>query len=186
MVSKKLVGALVACVVVAGVAVAQQAEPTRIGFVDVERAIYSIDEGKARLKELNDWARPRQEELEKLAREINDLQSEIVSKRGTVSDQALEELNKRLVGKQRQGEDRQRSAKREFEEKQNAVLKELGSKMQSLVSAHGEANGYAVIFLLKPNDVAYLAAPADLTDIVVKLYNEKFPLAAKPAAAPGK
>lgn len=184
--SRKLGGALIACLVVAGGTFAQQAAPTKVGFVDVERAIYTIEEGKARLKELESWARPRQEELSKLGKEISDLEAEIVAKRGTVSDEALEELNRRMVAKQRQGEDKQRVAKREFEAKQEAVLKELGGKLQSLVSDYGEKNGFAAIFIVKPNDLAYLSAPADLTDIFIKLYNEKHPLTAAPAPKPGK
>ncbi len=183
---RKLGGALLACLVMAVGVEAQQPAPTKVGFVDVERAIYTIGEGKARLKELETWARPREEELAKLAKEISDLQTEIVAKRGTVSDEALESLNRQLVSKQRQGEDRQRTAKREFEERQNAVLRDLGGKLQALVADYGEKNGFAVIFIIKPTDVAYLSASADLTDIFIKLYNEKHPAAAAPAAAPAK
>jgi outer membrane protein len=184
--SYKLGGALLACLVFAVGVFAQQPAPTKIGFVDVERAIYTIAEGKARLKDLEAWARPRQEELGKLAKEINDLQAEIAAKRGTVSDEALEGLNRQLVSKQRQGEDKQRIAKRDFEEKQNSVLQELGSKLQALVAEYGDKNSYAVIFILKASEVAYLAPSNDLTDIFIKLYNDKYPLAANAPAAPAK
>ena len=184
--SYKLGGALAACLLVAVGVFAQQPAPTKIGFVDVERSIYTIAEGKARLKELEAWARPRQEELGKLAKEISDLQAEIVAKRGAVSDEALDGLNRQLVSKQRQGEDKQRIAKRDFEEKQAKVLQELGSKLQGLVAEYGDKNGFAVIFILKPSDVAYLAPTNDLTDIFIKLYNDKYPLTASAPAAPGK
>lgn len=169
---------------VAGAALAQAPEPTRIGFVDVERAIVAIEEGKAKLKDLEAWAKPRQEELQKLGKEINDLQGELVSKRGVASDDALEQIQQKLVAKQRQFEDRQRVAKREFEERQDAVLKELGGKMQQVIQGFAEKSGYAAVFLFKPNEVAYLAPSADLTDVVVKLYNEKHPFT--PAAPAGK
>ncbi|HNX49405.1 MAG TPA: OmpH family outer membrane protein [Thermoanaerobaculaceae bacterium] len=171
---------------VAGSAMAQAPEPTKLGFVDVERAVFAIDEGKARLKELDAWARPRQEELSKLGKEINDLQAEIVSKRGVASQDALDQLQQRLVGKQRQIEDRQRVVKREFEEKQDAVLKDIGGRMQQIIQAHAEKTGYLAVFLLKPNDVAYLAPVADLTETIVKAFNEKYPVKAAAAPAAGK
>ncbi|MGV8042004.1 MAG: OmpH family outer membrane protein [Thermoanaerobaculaceae bacterium] len=167
---------------VAGAAMAQAPEPTRIGFVDVERAIVAIDEGKAKLKDLETWAKPRQEELQKLGKEINDLQGELVSKRGVASQEALDQIQQRLVAKQRQFEDRQRVTKRDFEERQDAVLRELGGKMQQVIQGYAEKSGYAAVFLFKPNEVAYLAPSSDLTDTVVKLYNEKHPFAAAPAA----
>lgn len=167
---------------VAGAVTAQTSEPSRIGFVDVERAIVAIEEGKARLSELETWARPRQEELQKLGKEITDLQTELTTKRGVASNEALEQVQQRLVARQRQFEDRQRIAKRDFEERQDAMLSDMGGKMQQVIQAFAEKAGYAAVFLLKPNDVAYLAPSADLTETVVKLYNERFPYKA-PAAA---
>lgn len=167
---------------VAGAAIAQAPEPTKIGFVDVERAIVAIEEGKAKLKELENWAKPRQEELQKLGKDINDMQGELVSKRGVASQEALDQIQQNLVAKQRQFEDRQRVAKREFEERQDTVLKELGGKMQGVIQGFAEKSGYVAVFLFKANDVAYLAPSADITNVIVKLYNEKYPLAAAPAA----
>jgi len=98
------------------------------------------------------------------------------------SQEALEQIQQRLVAKQRQIEDRQRVTKRDFEERQDALLKDLGGKMQKIIQEYAEKSGYAAVFLLKPNDVAYLAPSSDLTDLVVRLYNEKHPFSA-PAAA---
>lgn len=176
-----LISLAVAGVLGASVAVAQQ-DAAKIGFVEVERAIAMIDEGKAKVQELEVWARPRQEELGKLGKEINDLQGEIQSKRGVATEEQMVELNRRLVTTQRAFEDRQRVTKRDFEEKQDQVLKELGGKMQAVISTWAEANKFTAVFILKGNDVAYLAASADVTDTVIKLYNEKHPIKA-PAAA---
>ncbi len=156
--------------------------PVKIGFVDVERAVVSIDEGKAKLKELQDWAKPRRDALEKLGNDIQALQQELASKRGVASDDALDQLNKQLVAKQRQFEDMQRDAKRDFDEKQNAVLKDLGQKLNDVIAQYADSNRFTAIFILKPNDVAYLANSADITPTVIKLYNEKYPYQPKTAA----
>ena len=149
--------------------------PSKIAFVDVEKAVVSIDEGKARLKELDDWARPRRDELARLGKEINDLQTELASKRNVATEDALAELNRRIVAKQREFEDRQRVAKRDFEERQNAVLKDLGEKLNAVVTQYADQHRYTAIFILKPNEIVYLAYQADITDAIVKLYNERYP-----------
>jgi outer membrane protein len=166
----------------AGSVVAQEAA-SKIGFVEVERAVFVCDEGKARLKELETWAKPRQEELTKLGKEINDLGAEINAKRGVTSDEALAEMNRQLVARQRDAEDKQRVAKREFEKRQDQVLKDLGSKLQEIVGTYARENGYTAIFILKPNDLVFLAPGADITDTVIKLYSQKYPF---PGAAAGK
>ena len=162
------------CLALAVAATAQQtgdAAPTKIAFVDVKRALVSIEEGKAKRKELQDWARPKEEELQRLGKEIADLQTE---------------LNRRLVAKQREAEDKQRLAQRDLEERQAVILRGMGEKLQAVITQYSDANRFTAVFILEPDNVAYLAASADITDQVVKLYNEKYPLQAKPAAPPAK
>jgi len=177
----QLLAVATAIVALATAAAAQQpaapAEvgPSKIAFVDVEKAVVSIEEGKARLKELDDWARPRRDELARLGKEINDLQVERASKQNVASEDAIAELNRRIVAKQREFEDRQRVAKRDFEERQNAVLKDLGEKLNVVVTQYADQNRYTAVFILKPNDVVYLANSADITDAIVRLYNERYP-----------
>lgn len=157
---------------------AAQEPPVKIGFVDVERAIATVDEGKARLGDLREWARPREEELARLGREIETLRSEIATKRGSVSEEALAELNRRLVSRQREFEDRQRVARRDFEERQAVVLKEMGEKLTTVITQYADSNRYTAVFILEPNQLVYLANSADLTNTVIKLYNEKYPYTA--------
>ena len=150
-------------------------------------ALASTAEGKVRLKELDDWARPRQEQLAKLDKEVNDLKNEILSKQGTVTNDALAELNRQLVAKQREFEDKQRDGKRDFDQKQQVLLRELGGKLQQVINEYSAQKQYTAVFIFKPDDLAYLDPAADITDTIVNLYDEKYPLAAKPASsAPAK
>jgi outer membrane protein len=167
----------------AGVSAQAPEMASKIGFVEVERAVFVCDEGKSRLRDLETWAKPRQEELGKLAKEINDLGVELNARRGATSDEALAEMNKQLVAKQREAEDKQRIAKREFEKRQDEVLKDLGSKLQEIVGSYARDNGFTAVFILKPNDLVFLAPGADITDTVIKLYNQKYPF---PGGAGGK
>ncbi len=180
----RLSGAVCGGLLFAVSGLAQQAEqpPTKIGFVYVQRALASTEEGKVRLKELNDWASPRQEQLAKLDKEINDLKGEILSKQGAASDDVLSDLNRQLVAKQRQFEDQQRDGKRDFETKQQALLRELGGKLQQVITDYADKNRFTAVFIFKPDDLAYLANSADITDTIIKLYNDKYPLPAKAAS----
>jgi outer membrane protein len=178
-----------AAILVSGLGVAMSAwaqapeVASKIGFVEVERAVLACDEGKARLKDLEAWAKPLQDELAKLGKDINDLTNDMNSKRGVASDEALADLNRQLVAKQRAFEDRQRVAKRDFEGRQDAILKDLGGKLQEVVATYAKENGFTAIFILKANDLVFLASGADITDIVIKLYNQKFPF---PGGSAGK
>ncbi len=187
--SWKLVAPAVGAALVAVSGLAQQAEApaTKIGFVYVQKAIASTEEGKSKLKALDDWARPRQEQLARLDKDINDLKNQILSKQGAASDDVLADLNRQLVAKQREFEDKQRDGKRDFEGRQQALLRDLGGKLQQVINDYAAQNKYTAVFIFKPDDLAYLADSADITDTVIKLYDQKYPVAEKPAsAAPAK
>ncbi len=187
-------GAALLCLIAAGGARAQQPEtyapvttaPVKIVFVDVERAVATIDEGRARLKELEEWARPRQQELARQAKELDDLQAEAASKQGVANQEALAQLNRTFTNKKRDFEDNQRVAKRDFDEKQNGVLRDVGGKLQDVIAKYSDQNKFTAVFIIRPNELAYLANSADITDAIIKLYNQRFPWAAKPAATPAK
>lgn len=154
---------------------AQGSEAQKFVFVDVERAIALSDEGKARLGELQEWARPRQEELASLASEISTLQGEIASRQGVATQDALAELNRRLVARQREFEDRQRRTRRELEDRQNRLLRELGEKLQEVINTYAQQQNFTAVFIFRPEELAYLSPAADITDVVIGLYNERFP-----------
>ncbi len=157
---------------------------SKLGFVEVERAVVACDEGKARLKDLETWAKPLQDELAKLNKEINDLGNDINAKRAAgATDDAVADINRQLVARQREFEDKQRIAKRDYEQRQTDVLKDLGGKLQEIVSNYAKEHAYTAIFILKANELVFLAPGADITDIVIKLYNQKYPF---PAAVGAK
>ncbi|MFI5142780.1 MAG: OmpH family outer membrane protein [Thermoanaerobaculales bacterium] len=190
---RKLLLALAATLFLVGAANAQQAAPAqenppvKLGFVDVERALASTDEGKVQLKALDEWARPRRDEINQLGQAVNDLQRELMTKQGSASEDVLSALNRQFIAKKRELEDKQRDAKRDFDLKQTTVLKELGGKLQQVIAKFADANRYTAVFILKADDLAYLAKTAELTETVVKLYNESYPVASKaPTAAPSK
>ncbi|MCS7181504.1 MAG: OmpH family outer membrane protein [Thermoanaerobaculum sp.] len=152
-----------------------QEGPTKIAFVDVQRALLSIEEGKAKRKELQDWAAPRQQELQRLDQEIQTLQQELGAKQQTATLDQLSELNRRLTAKKREFEDKQRQYSRELEEKQNEVLRALGQKLEQLLAEYASSEKYTAVFILQPEQVAFVATSADITDKLIQLYNQKYP-----------
>jgi outer membrane protein len=189
----KVGGAVLAGILLATSSLAQQPQPAqpessaKIAFVYVQRALATTEEGKIKLKEIEEWAKPRQQELERLDKEINDLKGELMSRQGVANDEAAAEMNRRLVSKQRDFEDKQRIAKRDFDEKQQALLRDIGGRLQEIITKYADQNRYTAVFIFKPDDLAYLATSADITDTVIKLFNERYPVAAKaPAAPPAK
>src|SRR5262250_924618 len=52
---------------------------TKVGIIDIQRAVLSTDEGKSALEALNKKYEPRQSELQKMATDLQDLQKKLDS-----------------------------------------------------------------------------------------------------------
>ena len=69
-----------------------------------------------------------------------------------------------------------RSFNREFEQKQDELLGEVARKVGEVASEYGRENGYDAIFLYNAQPLAFIAEGANVTDIVIERYNQRFPV----------
>ncbi len=165
-----------AWIVVAALALA--AEPVlagQIGFVRAERAVASTRDGKVVLQQLDEWAKQQEARLEEMRDRLAELQRQIVQQRSVVSEDALRELQEQELALRRRLEDEARSLNRQMETKQDELLRPVAERLNTVVSEYAETNGYDAVFIWKDRTLIYLRNSADLTEIVVKLYDQRFP-----------
>jgi outer membrane protein len=147
----------------------------KIGFVDAERAVVEVDEGRAKLAELDEWARPRQERIEQLGTRVAELRQEIAQKTAVASEEAIQALQQDELRARRDFEDARRDFERELDAKQNEFLADVAVKVGTVASDYGKANDFDAIFVLKAQPLIYVRDTADITDTVIRLYNDRFP-----------
>jgi Skp family chaperone for outer membrane proteins len=147
----------------------------QIGFLDAERAVLSVKEGAVRLKELETWATPRRDHLEQLKGQVAELNQRLAAQRSVASPEALAQLDRELVQAQRQLEDEARAFNRELPARRDAMLGELSAKIMTVATEYAEANGFDAIFLLGSHAVAYHSKTLDVTDAIIRLYDERYP-----------
>jgi Skp family chaperone for outer membrane proteins len=147
-----------------------------IGFVDAERAVASVKEGQAKLSEFEAWAEPERQRVEALGARVNDLRQQINQQSAVAAEDALQEMRERELSARREYEDAGRAFQRQLEIKQNEFLGAVAVKVGTVASEYGEANGFDAIFVLNAQPLVYVSESADLTDTIIKLYDERFPL----------
>jgi Skp family chaperone for outer membrane proteins len=151
----------------------------KIGFVDAERAVAEVDEGKARLAELQAWQAPHQARLDQLRDQVLALRDQLAAQQGKASAEAVAEIEKNQIKAVREFEDVRRVYERDLEAKKNEVLADIAKKIGNIGSEYAKANEYDVVFILGAQPVIYLAESADLTDEVIEIYNKRFPVAGR-------
>jgi Skp family chaperone for outer membrane proteins len=148
----------------------------KIGFVDAEYAVLNVEEGKAQQKELEEWAAPVRARVEELGVELNEVRQKIVSQRSVASAEVLRQLENEEIQARRAFEDARRDFERRAEAKQNEFLGDVAVKVGAVASAYGKANDFDAIFVLKAQPVIYVSEASNLTETVIRLYNERYPV----------
>jgi len=174
-----------------GTAAAGAAVTGKTGVINIRQAIASTAEGKQAGAELQSQFSARQNELEGLNKQINDLRQRLEAGRGKISDEESARL-------QRQGEVMARQLQRkqdEYQEDVNAaqgeVFDRIGRKMVDVLDRYARENGYVVILDSSSQNTPILFASTniDVTQDIVRLFDGAYPIKAgstapKPAAKP--
>jgi Skp family chaperone for outer membrane proteins len=163
----------------AGCAYAQNQSPggstaTRIGIIDIQRAVTSTTEGKRDLEALNKKYEPRQAALQKQASEIQELRKQL-SAADKMTDDARAALLKKLEQKRIDLRHDGESVRADYQIDQREIVSRILKKMAPVVDKYAKDNGYAMIFdaqFWPQGPVLWAnAAATDVTGAVVSAYN---------------
>lgn len=150
----------------------------KVGVINVRQAIASTAEGKQAGAELQSQFAPRQNELEALNKQINDLRTRLETGQGKLNPDEAARL-------QREGEAKARQATRkqdEYQEDVNAaqadVFDRIGRKMIDVLDRYARENGFVVILDSSAQNTPILFASTgiDVTQDIVRLYDQAYPV----------
>ena len=176
---------------VAALAQAQGQVPTKIAIIHVQNAILSTKDGQKAATDLQTQFSPRQQDLEKKQTELTALQDQLRKGSATMSEEAKTKLMRDIdATTTRVNRDRQ-DAQSDLDEAQSKLMQDLGGKMMAVIEKYAMQNGYAVVLDVSnpQTPVLWAASAVDITNDIVKLYDQAYPgaaAAAAPAAAPAK
>ena len=147
----------------------------KIGFLDVERAVSTVKQGQAQIKALEEWAEPRREQLEQMRARAVELTNQVAAQRSVATPDVIAQLEKDVVAARRAFEDAGRTFNRDVEAKQNELLGDVALRLGQVASEYGKANDFDAVFTLQAQPLIYISDGADLTDTVIRLYDERYP-----------
>jgi Skp family chaperone for outer membrane proteins len=167
---------LIAPVILVSLLAAVPAKAGKIGFVDAELAVSQVDEGKAKLAELQAWQAPYHTRLDRLREQVLALDDQLAEKQGKVTEEAYSEIQKRRIEAMRAFEDARREYERQLDAKKEEILSDIASKIGVIGAEYAKANGFDAVFLLKAQPMMYVDKSVNLTETVVEIYNQRYPV----------
>jgi len=147
-----------------------------VGFLDTERAIKTVKEGQRQYQALDAWANQRADEVESKQQRVTELTQRLNAQRNVASADAIRQLEEGLLQAQRDLEDVGRALQRDFEAKKMELLARVATQVRDVVGEYAATNGFDAIFVFESQPLVYVAESALITDTVIRLYDERFPV----------
>ena len=161
-----------------------QNAPARVAVIDVQKVLSQSTAGKAayeKLKKLQDERIERAKQMDEDARKID---AEISTKRISLSEDKLADLQKQLAEKRIAIQRYAQDADREIGEARDRELQALEGRIKPVIDGIGKEMGLAAIFNKFESGLVYASEAIDITDTVIQRFNAAAPAA--PAAAAKK
>ncbi len=165
---------------------------TKVGVINVRQAIVSTNEGKQASSELQTQFTPRQNELEGLNKQINDIRQRLQAGGVTLSEDEKQRLTVQGQRLASQLERKQNELQEDLNAAQGEVVDRIGRKMIDVLDRYARENGFVAILdsSAQNTPILYFSPNIDVTQEIIKLYDQAYPAKggapapAKPATTP--
>ncbi|HYI09307.1 MAG TPA: OmpH family outer membrane protein [Thermoanaerobaculia bacterium] len=158
-----------------------QNTPARVAVIDVQKVLTQSTAGKAAYEKLKKVQDERVEKAKQMDEDMRKLDTEITTKRISLSEDKLTDLQKQLADKRIAIQRYAQDADREIGEARDRELQALEARIKPIIDGIGKEMGLAAIFNKFESGLVYASDAIDITDTVIKRFNEAAPAAAAAA-----
>src|ERR1700682_3139451 len=153
-------------------AVPARAQGVKIGYVDVQRAVQEVEEGKEARARLKAELDKKRADLDAKRAHLEKMKSDHDKQAPVLADEAKrkkqEELQKAFVEAQNQAGEMQE----ELSGKEQEAMQTLSKRLLQVVARVSDRENFT--FVLDKAALLYAPAASDVTNEVVRRYNERF------------
>lgn len=165
---KKLAIACLAAIASIGVASAQ----LKVAVINSQKAILDTEDIKKAQADLTAKYKPRQDQLEKLQKDLQDIQNQLQS--GKLNQLGEQELTAQGQKKQRDLQRLQQDLQEDADRDRNDILQRAGTRMQDVVKKLADERGLDLV--VDSANTLFYKTSLDLTNEAVAAYNKAYPV----------
>jgi len=163
-------------------AFAQAPPAPKIGVIEVQRIVQESAVGKESLARVQKVQQGKQDELTRRQKELRDLEQKIQDQGKSLSEDAMEKLQKDYQTKALDLKRAQDDAQRDLEEAQRKELGELERRVMPVIDVVAKEQGLQLVFNKFQSGLLYADSNIDITEAVIAKFNTQIASPAKPAA----
>ncbi len=159
----------------------------KVAVVNLQDAVFKSAEIMKADSDMTAKYKPRQDEINRVTTEGNDLVAKYQAGQGKMTDVALAEIQAQIQRKQRDLQRLQEDLNGDVERDKNEILTKTSQKMGDVVKKLAEEKGFDLV--LDSSTTLYFKPAMDITAAATAAYDKAYPVeaaAASPAPAPAK
>ena len=146
-------------------------ESTKIGIVDMQRAIQAVESGKKAKSQLEKEFNSRKAELQKEEASIKKMGEEFRKQSLVLSDEARAKKQSELQERVMKFQELTARSQQEIAQKEQELTLPIIQKLRSIIGDLAKKREYSVILEKNENTVLFSLEKDDLTDEVIKAFN---------------
>jgi outer membrane protein len=145
----------------------------KIAIINLQRAVLESAEIKKASTELEAKYRPRQQQLEKLQKDLQALQQNLQTNAGKLTPSAEADLTAQGQRKQREMQRLSEDLQADVDRERQDILGKTSQRMQALVKKVAEAKGIDVVVDIQ--NTVYFKPDLEITTEAIAAYDKAYP-----------
>lgn len=168
----KKISFMISALMVGCVAVAANAD-SKIGYVDMQKAIQSTSTGKSAKEKLEGDFNKKKKELEKMEADLKKMTEDLEKKAMVLSDDVRSKKQAELQREMLKYQKTVSQSQLEIQKKERELTMPIIKKLQEIIQDVAQKDGYTMVLEKSEQSVLWAKKDADLTDKVIKAYEKK-------------
>jgi outer membrane protein len=145
----------------------------RIGTVDLQKALQSVEDGKQARSKLEREFTTRKEQLQSEESSIRKMGEEFKKQGAVLNDKAKAKKQSELQEKIMKFQELTARSQSEIQAKEQELLQPILGKLRGVVAELAKQRGYSIVLEKNENMVIYSQDKDDLTSEVIQQYNSR-------------
>ena len=160
--------------------------PTKIGVIDIQRAILATNEGRRDFEALTKKFEPKQVELKSLNDEVDNLKKQLTAQGDKLNEDERANRARTIQQKEKNLQRLLEDAQQDFQTQQGELAQRIGQKMIQVIENYARANGIALVVdgSNPQSGLIWAAEQTNISQQIVDAYNTQSGIAAPPPSAP--
>ena len=146
------------------------AAESKLGYLDIQKALGQSDAGKAVKEQLTAKFKKYQDEINGKQEELKKLKDELETQGSMLSESKRAEKEKEYSAKLKKFQEFAKDAQDELQGRDKELTQKVLEAFEKVVQEYGRKNGYTFIFV-RSETMVFADEKVDLTDELLKLFN---------------